>query len=80
MGQQGEGEGENCRDIEKKLSERVKNERQHLQRMNRSQTAAAVAAAAADDKASYLWVTEPEVQTSKVSEKAEASEENPVLE
>lgn len=31
-------------------------------------------------KLSYLWIAEPEVQTSKVGEKAEASEENPVLE
>lgn len=30
-------------------------------------------------KASYLWIAEPEIQTSKVSEKAEPSEENPVL-
>lgn len=29
---------------------------------------------------SYLWIAEPEVQTPKVGEKAEASEENPVLE
>lgn len=28
----------------------------------------------------YLWITKPEVKTSKVGEKAEASEENPVLE
>lgn len=35
---------------------------------------------AAAVKAAYLWIAEPEVQTSKVSEKAEASEENPVLE
>lgn len=45
--------------------------------MNRCQMAMAAAAA---DKASYLRIAEPEVQTSKVSEKAEASEENPVLE
>lgn len=31
-------------------------------------------------KSSYLWIAEPEVQASEVSEKAEASEENPVLE
>lgn len=31
-------------------------------------------------KLSYLWIAEPEVQASKVGEKAEASEENPVLE
>lgn len=32
-----------------------------------------------DTKLSYLWIAEPEIQTSKVSEKAEASKENPVL-
>lgn len=30
-------------------------------------------------KLPYLWITEPEIQTSKFSEKAEACEENPVL-
>ena len=33
-----------------------------------------------DRKSSYLWIAEPEVQASKVGEKAEAREENPVLE
>ncbi len=31
-------------------------------------------------KWSYLWITEPKVETPKVGEKAKASEENPVLE
>lgn len=28
---------------------------------------------------SYLWITEPEIQSPKISEKAEAREENPIL-
>lgn len=31
-------------------------------------------------KSSYLWITEPEIQAAKVSEEAETSEEDPVLE
>lgn len=31
-------------------------------------------------KSSYLWIPEPEIQAAKVSEEAEASEEDPVLE
>lgn len=34
---------------------------------------------AQQQKVSYLWIAEPEIQTSKVGEKAEPSEENPVL-